>query len=230
MACSGVRLSLSIAGPPSVVAHARSAFGQELITQPLEKVQPTEVESWKKDFRRRLDWNSVKQNSRLLGKITSWGWDLALAMAIVAMAAGVWFAFLCWKLSSPMFGMFAVLLVFAGPALGVAIIVIRPDPPGGADDAPEGLLVDRIHRADAALKIVGLGRAHVGVIGSYVVILWICETAGMVSLKGLLVFLTFVCAMTALAYLPWLGTRERRLYEERAEFQRQLGELEARRG
>ena len=151
-------------------------------------------------------------------------------MAIAAMAAGVWFAFLCWKLSSPMFGMFAVLLIFAGPALAVAIIVIRPDAPGEPGDPPSSVLVDRIHRADAALKIVGLGRAHVGVIGSYVVILWICETAGMVSLKGLLVFLTFVCAMTAIAYLPWLGARERRLYEERAEFQRQLGDVETGRG
>jgi hypothetical protein len=61
------------------------------------------------------------------------------------------------------------------------------------------------------------------------VILWICETSGMTSLKGLLVFLTFACAMTAVAYLPWLGARERRLYEERAELQRRLGELEARR-
>ena len=172
----------------------------------------------------------MKPNTRWREKVVSWGWDLALTAAIAAIAAGVWFAFLCWKLSSPMFGMFAVLLIFAGPALAVAIIVVRPDMPGDAGDAPASLLVDRIHRADAALKIVGLGRAHVGVIGSYVVILWICETAGMVSLKGLLVFLTFVCAMTAVAYLPWLGTRERRLYEERAEFQRQLGELEARRG
>jgi hypothetical protein len=87
--------------------------------------------------------------------------------------------------------------------------------------------VDHIHRADAVLRIVGLGRAHVGVISSYVVILWICETAGMVSLKGLLVFLTFACAMTAVAYLPWLAARERRLYDERAEWRRQLGDLEA---
>ena len=71
-------------------------------------------------------------------------------------------------------------MVFAGPALAVAIIVIRPEAPGNPGDPPLSVLV----------------------------------------------FLTFVCAMTAAAYLPWLGARERRLYEERAEFQRQLGELE----
>jgi hypothetical protein len=193
-------------------------------------VQSTEVEDWKKDFCSHEDCNYVKQDSRWRGRVVSWGWDLALATAIAAMAIGVWLAFLCWKLSSPMFGMFAVLLVFAGPALAVAVIVVRPEAPGEPGDPPASLLVDRIHRADATLKFVGLGRAHVGVIGSYVVILWICETAGMVSLKGLLVFLTFTCAMTAVAYLPWLGTRERRLYDERAELQRQLGEIESRRG
>jgi hypothetical protein len=57
--------------------------------------------------------------------------------------------------------------------------------------------------------------------------MWICEFAGMVSLKGLLVFLTLACAVTAVAYLPWLANRERRLYEERAEFRLRLGEIEA---
>jgi hypothetical protein len=189
--------------------------------------QSTEVETGTKDFRGHEDCNDMKQDSRWRVSVVSWAWDLALAMAMAAMAAGVWFAFLCWKLSSPMFGIFAVLLIFVGPALAVAIVVVRPDAPAEPGDSPASLLVERIRRADAAVKIVGLGRAHVGVIGSYVVILWICETAGMVSLKGLLVFLTFACAMTAVAYLPWLGTRERRLYEELAEFQRQLGELRA---
>ena len=155
------------------------------------------------------------------------GWNLALACAIAAILAGVWFAFLAWKLSSPIFGMIAVLLVLAGPALTVALVVARPDAPAEAGDPPETVIVDRIHRAESALRIAGFGRAHVGVIGSYVVILWICEFSGMVSLKGLLVFLTFACIVTAVAYLPWLAARERRLYEERAEFQRQLGEIEA---
>lgn len=129
-----------------------------------------------------------------------------------------------------MSGMFSILLVLAGPAMAVAVIVVRPGSPGNPDEPLESVLVDRILRADASLRIVGLGRAHVGVIASYVVVLWICETGGMVSLKGLLVFLTFACAMTALIYLPWLGVRERRLHDERADLRQQLGELEARRG
>jgi hypothetical protein len=49
----------------------------------------------------------------------------------------------------------------------------------------------------------------------------------MVSLEGLLVFMTFACTVTAVGYLPWLAARERRLYDERAELQRRLGEIEA---
>jgi hypothetical protein len=154
-------------------------------------------------------------------------WDLALVCAMAAIVAGVWFAFLCWKLSSPMFGTLAVLLVLAGPAFAVAVVVARPDPPVDEGEPPESLLVDAIHRANAELRIVSLGRAHVGVMSSYVVVLWLCEASGLASLKGLLVFFTFACAMMAAAYLPWLATRERRLYDERAEFQRRLGEIEA---
>jgi len=163
-------------------------------------------------------------------KFSQLGWGLALACAIAGIVAGVWCAFLSWKISSPMVGMLAVLLVLAAPALTVALIVARPDDPAGAGEPPESVLVDRIHRTESALRIVGLGRAHVGVIASYVVVMWICEFAGMVSLKGLLIFLTLACAVTAVAYLPWLASRERRLYEERAEFQLRLGEIEAARG
>src|SRR5690349_16282647 len=93
--------------PFSRNAHTRSAFGQGLITQAVEMAQPTEVEVWKKDFRSHEDCIPVKHDKRWRGRVVSWGWDLALVAAIVAMAAGVWFAFLFWKLSSPMFGMFA---------------------------------------------------------------------------------------------------------------------------
>jgi hypothetical protein len=118
----------------------------------------------------------------------------------------------------------------AGPVLAVGVVIVRPHAPPHANQPPESMLVDRIHRTDSTLRIVGLGRAHVGVIGSYIVVLWFCETAGMVRLGGVLLLLTFTCALTAVAYLPWLGARERRLREERADLRRQLGELDARRG
>ena len=40
-------------------------------------------------------------------------------------------------------------------------------------------------------------------------------------------FIDVACAVMAVAYLPWLGSRERRLYERRAGLQQRLGEIEA---
>ena len=57
--------------------------------------------------------------------------------------------------------------------------------------------------------------------------MWICEIGGMVSLDNLLVFMTFACIVTVVGYLPWLAKREQRLYDERAELRRRLGEIEA---
>jgi hypothetical protein len=169
----------------------------------------------------------VEHNTRWRGKIVQLGWDLALCCAIAAMFAGLWLAFLAWQHASPMFAMFAIVLVLAAPALAVALVVARPGPPGEEGEPPECAIVDGLHRFDSSLRIIALGRAHVWVFTSYVVVMWICEAGGMVSLKGLLVFMTFASTVTAVGYLPWLAGRERRLYDERAELQRRLGEIEA---
>jgi hypothetical protein len=155
------------------------------------------------------------------------GWDFALGCAIAAIAAGIWLAFLAWQHASQMYAMLAMVLVLAAPAAAVALVVTRPDSPIEEDEPPESGIVDGRHRVESTLRIIALGRAHVWVITSYVVVMWICEAGGMVSLKGLLVFMTFSCTITVVSYLPWLSRREQRLYEERAELQRQLGEIEA---
>lgn len=169
----------------------------------------------------------MDKNARWRRKIVQLGWDLALGCAIAAMVAGVWFGFLAWKLASPMFAMLAVVLVLAAPALAVALVVARPDRPGEESEPPESIVVDSIQRADAALRIVRLGRAHVGVVSSYVLLLWICEVGGMISAGRFLIFFTFACTVTAAAFLPWLARRELQLHEDRADFQRVRGELEA---
>jgi hypothetical protein len=160
-------------------------------------------------------------------KLVRLGCDLALALAIGAMFTGLWLAFLAWQLASPLFALLAVSLVLAAPAFAIAILVTRPDAPAAAGEPPQNALVDGVHRADALLRIVALGRAHVWVITSYMVVMWICEIGGMVSLKNLLMYMTLACIVTILGYLPWLARCEQRLYEERAKLQRRLGELEA---
>ena len=160
-------------------------------------------------------------------KLVRLGCDLALALAIGAMFTGLWLAFLAWQLASPLFALLAVSLVLAAPALAIAILVARPNAPAAAGEPPQNALVDGVHRADALLRIVALGRAHVWVITSYVVVMWICEIGGMVSLKNLLMYMTLACIVTIVGYLPWLARCEQRLYDERAELRRRLGEIEA---
>ena len=143
------------------------------------------------------------------------------------MLAGLWLAFLAWKIASPTIGMFAVVLVLAAPAIAVAVVVARPERAREEGELPESTLIESINRTNAALRIAGLGRAHVGVAASYGVVMWICEAAGYVRIKEVLVLFTVVCILTAVAYLPWLASRERRLYEARAEYRRRLGEIEA---
>jgi len=41
------------------------------------------------------------------------------------------------------------------------------------------------------------------------------------------VFYTVACTVAAIACLPWLAARERRLHDERAEYRRLLGEARA---
>jgi hypothetical protein len=179
-----------------------------------------------KGFEMAKDWGHVEQTATRW-KLARLGWDLALALAIGAMFTGLWLAFLAWQLASPLFALLAVLLMLAAPAFAIAILVARPAAPAGVGEPPRNALVDGVHRADALLRIVALGRAHVWVVTSYVVVMWICEIGGMVSLKNLLVFMTLACIVTIVGYLAWLPRREQRLYDERAEWRRRLGEIEA---
>ena len=98
-----------------------------MLTHAIETAQPTEVE----ECRMRVSRICVRIGDHVR-KFSQLGWALALACAIAAIVAGVWCAFLSWKISSPKVGMLAVLLVLAAPALTVALIVARPDAPAGA--------------------------------------------------------------------------------------------------
>ena len=143
------------------------------------------------------------------------------------MIAGVWLAFIAWKLGSQPFGMLAVILLLSAPMLAVAVMLARPDHPVADGNPPAaGTVVDAIRRVDAVLRVVRLSRAHVGVACSFVFVLWFCQLTGYVRLVEFLVFYTIACTVTAAACLPWLACCERRLHDERAEYRRLLGDVE----
>jgi hypothetical protein len=153
-------------------------------------------------------------------------WNFALIYVVAAMVAGVWLAFIAWKLASQPLGMLAAILLLSAPMLAVAVMLARPDDPAVAGNPPASAFVAAIHRVDDVLRIVRLSRAHVGVASSFVFVLWFCQLTGYVRLMEFLVFYTFACMVTAAACLPWLASCERRLHDARAEYRRLLGDVE----
>lgn len=150
-----------------------------------------------------------------------------LAATVVVMGVGVWFALMAWKLDSLLFGMSAVILLLAAPALAVAAYLARKDSLRWEEETPESVLVAGVRRADASLRIVRLGRVHLAVIAAFVALLWACETAGLIHARDFLVLYTVVCAVTVACYLPWLAWREKRVRQERDTCQRLLREIAA---
>jgi hypothetical protein len=147
--------------------------------------------------------------------------------AAVTMAVGVWFALGAAKLGSLLLAMSAGVLLIAAPALAVAAWVARKDTLRWEEETPESVLVSGLHRADASLKVLRLGRVHLAVIAAFVAVLWATELGGLISARSFLVLYTLVCAATAAFYLPWIAWREKRLNQERAVCQRLLDDLRA---
>jgi hypothetical protein len=144
-----------------------------------------------------------------------------------AMGAGAWLAFIAWQRSSQPLGMLSVALLLSAPMLAVAVILVRQAGSAAQVNSLASDFVDAIHQVDDSLRIVRICRAHIGVACSYVLVLWFCQLAGYFELMEFLVFYTVACTVAAGACLPWLAAREHRLYDDRAEYRRLLGEAEA---
>jgi hypothetical protein len=152
--------------------------------------------------------------------------NAALVLLAAAMAAGVWFAFNAWQLASQRLGMLSVALLVFAPILAIAVILRRPAGPTGPGSLLASDLVDAIDRVDDSMHYVRLCRAHVGVACCSACLFWVCQWFGYFRLSEFLVFFT-AASTAAAAYLPWLASRERRLYDDRAEYRRLLGEFES---
>jgi hypothetical protein len=157
-------------------------------------------------------------------KLSRLAWYFALAWAAAAMAAGIWLAFAAWKQASQSYGMLSVVLLLSAPMLAIAAFLARPDEPDEAGVSPAYSFITAIHRIEHSVRLVHLCRAHLGVAGSYVFVLWFCQLAGYFRLMEFLLFYSVACVAAAAAFLPWLKACERRLYDERAEYRRLLSE------
>ncbi|HEU5134986.1 MAG TPA: hypothetical protein VFU13_07565 [Steroidobacteraceae bacterium] len=148
-----------------------------------------------------------------------------LTVTAVTMGVGVWFASMAVALQSLLFAMAAGVLLIAAPALAVAGWIARKDSLRWEEETPESVLTSGLRRVDASLKVIRLGRVHLGVIAAFVAALWLTELGGLISARRFLVIYTAVCAAMTAFYLPWLAWREKRLNQERAVCQRLLDDL-----
>ncbi len=140
------------------------------------------------------------------------------------MAAGGWLAFNAWKLGSQRYAMLSVVLLLSAPILAVAVMLSRRGRAIEEGASSAIALIDALHRVDDSLRMVRLCRAHVGVAGASACVFWVCEWFGYARQIEFLLFFTVACLVTGAACLPWLASRERRLYDDRAEYRRLLSE------
>lgn len=169
----------------------------------------------------------MEHHARRRRQFVRLAWNFALVFVAAAMGAGAWLAFIAWQLGSQRLGMLSVALLLSAPMLAVTVIPARSAASTGQGNSLASDLIDGIHRVDDSLRIVQLCRAHVGVAVSFVFVLWFCQLTGYVDLLEFLLFYTVACALAAVTCVPWLATRERRLYDDRAEYRRLLREAGA---
>jgi hypothetical protein len=134
---------------------------------------------------------------------------LWMAVALIAAAAGVGLGFAAWSSASEWKAVWAAVLLLGAPAFAVmGTPGVREDASGDLDPTPD-LTVDRLRRAERALSIIRLARAVVLMAISYLLVLWFCETGGLMSIRRFLLAYTVICLVAWAAYFPWLARRER---------------------
>ena len=144
--------------------------------------------------------------------------------AAAAMAGGAALAYIAWRQGSHSMGLGAVVLLLVGPALTVAPLVSRREITGIEADKPARLSED-LRRSDLALRFIRLARANVLVAASYAFVLWTCQLGGLIDAPAFTWSYTGICALAALAYLPWLARQEIRAQSERQVRRQRLAEL-----
>jgi MFS family permease len=149
----------------------------------------------------------------------------ALALAAAGTLAGLWLAYSAWRSASVADGIHAVVFLITAPVLACAAYLARKENLEWDDESPESVLIAGRYRAEKSLRAIRLGRGYVCVMGSSVALLWVTQLGGLISAKDFLMFYGAAWAVMAVSYLPWLASRERRVYEERAVTLRLLGEV-----
>ena len=123
-------------------------------------------------------------------------------------------------------GLVAAVLLLVAPALAMVPLVSRGEiaDTGMEADKPSRLGED-LRRSELALRFIRLARANVLVAASYAFVLWTCQLGGLIDAPAFTWSYSGICALAALAYLPWLARQEIRAQAERQVRRQRLAEL-----
>ena len=146
--------------------------------------------------------------------------------AAAVMAGGAALAFVAWRQGSQSTGLVATVVLLAAPALAVAPLIWRRETSDMETDMPSRLS-ENLRRSALALRVIRLARANVLVAASYAFVRWTCQLTGLIDTPGFTWTYTGICALAAIAYLPWLARRELLVIEESQAHRQRLAELKA---
>jgi hypothetical protein len=178
------------------------------------------------DFIRGLreSWQSQDQDAAMvLQRLRRRRWTPHAALAAemlgcaVAILVGIRFVWVAAHTEQHriLFALSAGVMLVAVPALAIASALARRASLVWDDETPRVLLRVGMRRAEASLQAIRLGRWHIGIIASFVTILWILESVGLIHALGFLVFYSAICLAACVAGWFWMLWRIKRVRGER---------------
>jgi hypothetical protein len=142
----------------------------------------------------------------------------------LALLVGIWFGWLAvhTEHNRLLFALSAGVMLVTVPVLTIASALARRASLAWDDETPQILLRIGIRRTESSLKAIRLGRWHIGIIATFVTILWILEFAGLVRVQSFLIFYTVICFSVSMAAWFWIAWRMKRVRDERDAYIRLL--------
>lgn len=147
-----------------------------------------------------------------------------LSVASAAMAAALVLAYLAWQRPSLPLALVSLLLLFTAPLFAVAASLARNRQLEPAHAAPPHAFVDALSRAEFALRLIKVARAHVCVLAAHALMMWICQASGLIDAPHWVAGYLVIVVVSLAGYLPWLGHRERDAGERCGDLRRRLRE------
>lgn len=162
------------------------------------------------------DYETVRRRLRR----TRWAPHALLGLeflgAAAAFAVGLWFLATALTTRDPLFGLSALVMLGALPALTMVSFWARRGTLRWEVETPEGVVRHGLRRAEASLQAIRVGYWGATLVAGFVLVLWLAELAGAIHARDFLILYTAVSAAICGPYLLYLGWRRRHVLRERA--------------